>query len=513
MMATAIRDPRIRDVRSQYREQRRTVLAAYGGLLLAALFFAQIIRIYGPGLAMGFVALCVIGAIALVRPQVALGIAIVAAIIGDTRAMPWWPAVKNLSSVESLLYVNDRLTVNPFELMLVGIAAVWVASRLLTLTRPPLQLGELANPLALFAATVIFGLAWGLSRGGDTRVAIFEARPLLYIPLVYLLVTNLFTTPRSFHRLLWGIVAGLTFESVYGLVRMSEIRTRVPEDQSPVEHTAALHMNILLILLIATLFYGPRGVGRRLVLLAMAVPVFWLFLASERRAAVIGLIVGIAYISVVLAGRNRARFRRVVPVMALVGVAYVGAFWGVEEGIGFPAQAVKTVIAPSTASAADASSDLYRDIENFNLNYTIRASPLTGIGFGQQFYRPVPLPDISFFEFWAYIPHNSLMWMWTQVGIVGFSTFLYVFGKGAAFGVRAARMARDAVDATLISAFAAYIPMTLIVAFVDITFDVQTTVLLGTSLAVVGSAERIFPMRDLATDAQPASDHRAPVAR
>ena len=40
--------------------------------------------------------------------------------------------------------------------------------------------------------------------------------------------------------------------------------------------------------------------------------------------------------------------------------------------IGFPAQAVKTVVAPDSLGAADQSSDEYRTIENYNLHYTIR---------------------------------------------------------------------------------------------------------------------------------------------
>ena len=37
----------------------------------------------------------------------------------------------------------------------------------------------------------------------------------------------------------------------------------------------------------------------------------------------------------------------------------------------------------------------------------------------------------------------------------------------------------------------AFIPMTLVVAFVDITLDSQTMALLGVALALVGSAERL----------------------
>ena len=48
---------------------------------------------------------------------------------------------------------------------------------------------------------------------------------------------------------------------------------------------------------------------------------------------------------------------------------------------------------------------------------TIKAKPITGLGFGQRFYRPFPLPDISFFPFYEYMPHNSVLWIWIKTGV------------------------------------------------------------------------------------------------
>ena len=63
--------------------------------------------------------------------------------------------------------------------------------------------GALFWPVLVFTGFVVFGLVRGqVLGGGDTRIAIFEARPLLYLPLVYILVTNLLTTRRQYQRLL-----------------------------------------------------------------------------------------------------------------------------------------------------------------------------------------------------------------------------------------------------------------------------------------------------------------------
>ena len=134
---------------------------------------------------------------------------------------------------------------------------------------------------------------------------------------------------------------------------------------------------------------------------------------------------------------NRRALCRFGPIFLLLVVGYVGAFWHSQGTIGFPAQALKAVIAPGQVSQTDQSSDLYRVVENFDISSTIHAKPLTGIGFGQKFYRPAPLPDISFFPFYQYIPHNSILWIWMKMGIGGFVTMLFLFGSAIRQGTRA----------------------------------------------------------------------------
>ena len=89
--------------------------------------------------------------------------------------------------------------------------------------------------------------------------------------------------------------------------------------------------------------------------------------------------------------------------------------------LGLPGTAVKTVLFPDQLGEADRSSDLYRQIEAFDLWFTIRAE-----SDHRRRLRPAssssrsPLPDISFFEFWEYIPHNAVLWIWVKMGFFGF---------------------------------------------------------------------------------------------
>lgn len=475
----------------QARRQRRTSAFGYGCLLFLMVVVVQIAQWFGVYFAAAALLLLAVAVLALVRPAAALGLAILLGIVGDGVAMIWWPAVKNFSSFESVLYIADGLSVNPFELVLVVVVLVWLITRAMAAAPVPIRWGPFWVPLVIFTASLVFGFIWGITKGGDFRIAIFESRPLFYILVIYLAVLNLFTSLDHYRRLLWGICIVLTIEAVHGLANLSSIRSNIAEDASPVEHTAALHMNLVMLLLIATSWFGSRIIGKRPALFLMVIPIVILYLDAERRAAVVGLIVGGISLSITLFTRNRQKFRRIIPVMVVIGTVYCGAFWNADNQAGFPAQAVKIIVQPDSSSEKDASSDLYREIENFNLNATIRSAPITGIGFGRPFLQPIPLPDISFFEFAEYIPHNSILWVWTKVGLVGFVSFLYLFAYGVAVGVRASARIVDPDDAATVATLAAFIPMTMVVGFVDITFDAQTMILFSATLALVASAERL----------------------
>lgn len=512
---TTSRFPRRSPSARQRRFHRRSALAGYVATLLLAGFVLQVMRIYSPALGLSTLFLVLLVLVAFFRPATSLGVLIVLVLVGDARSMAWWPVVKNLSSGESIFYISNGAVVSPLEITLGAITAIVLAQHMVRRKQDAtVRLGALAIPMLLFFASVIFGLIWGLGRGGDLRVALFEARPLLYFPVVYALVMVLFTSVRHYRALAVGIVAALTVEAIHGLWSISEDFARESTDRSPVEHTAALHMNVALIMLIATFLFGTKRIGIRPALLLAGLPITVLYLVAERRAAVVGLVFGVLVLLVALSVRNRSRFMVIVPTGMLLLAAYTAVFWNATNSrFGFPAQAVKIIILPDSAGADDVSSDLYRDIENFAMITTVRSEPLTGIGFGNPFLRPIPLPDISFFEFYEYIPHNSIMWMWTKVGIVGFLAFLFLFASATGIGVRATSRLPDPLDAVIVGSFAAYIPMVFVVAFVDITFDAQTTTLLGAAMAAVASAERLAglpPPTRRANEAEPIDHEPTP---
>ena len=426
-----------------------------------------------------------------VNPIVGIHMTILFTLFGDSVTMAWFPFTKNLSSKESLLYVADQIVISPLELILLFGFACWLV-RHLARRDHRVVFGPLFRPLLVFTGFVMFGFMYGVARGGDMRVAVFESRALMYIPIVYFLVSNTCHTARQYRALLWTAMAGVLGQSIMSLIYLAQLSASARKDLEALgEHGAAVAMNAMIIFAIATWTFVGASKASRFVLLAMLPPIIYSYLVAQRRAAIIGLGLAIIALLIVLFWRQRRTFWRLAPVLSIAVVGYAGAFWNSTGTAGFPAQAIKTVIAPSSVSVSDQSSDIYRQIENADLSATIRDVPLAGLGFGQPFYQPYTLPDISFFEFYRYIPHNSMLWIWIQTGLFGFASLFFVVGRSLALGARKLRELTSASDCTVVVTGALFVMMYIVFAYVDIAWDARGTVFLAFAFAICAN----FPVQ------------------
>jgi O-antigen ligase len=420
------------------------------------------------------------------RPRVGVYVIVSLTLVGDIVTTAWWPFTKNLSSHESILYLTDSVSVNPLEIMLAATLVSWLLQRLVDPTWR-FRRGVLFTPVMIFGGFVLLGFFYGkFISHGDTRIALFEGRPLLYLPIIYILITNLLTTRRQYKLLLLLSFSAIAIQSIFALTyynSLSDEKREVLESLS--EHSATVHMNALFVFGLALVMLKCRKELRWFV--AVLIPtVLWAYLLSQRRAAMIALIVGIAVLAAVLFYRRRRMFWFFTPTAVLLGVGYLLATWNASGAMGLPATAVKTVLFPNELSASDRGSDQYRKIEAFDLWYTIQQRKIFGVGFGQKFQHPVALPDISFFEFWEYIPHNSVLWIWLKTGFLGFVAMLFLFGRAMQVGARSVLAVRSSEQAAIVITGLTYVVMFLVFAYVDIAWDVRSTVFLAVSFALCG---------------------------
>jgi hypothetical protein len=467
------------------RTERSQFAIAYVGLCLLGLATIGFSELFVPARSLVAVALLLLlSVVVFARPVVGVYVVVAFTLLGDINTTPWYPFAKNFSSRESILFVSDQVIVSPLEYFLVLTTASWLL-RAISEARWRFHAGVLLRPVVVFAGFVVLGLLYGLARGGTRNIALYEARPLLYVPLVYVLATNLLTTSRHYERLVWVAMFAITAQSVLAIHFYRGLPPGVRENlESLTEHSGAVHMNALIMFTLAAWLLTRCSARVRLGLLAMTVPVVWAYFVAQRRAAVVGLALGILLFAALLFRLRRRVFWWFLPTVAVLGVGYLAAFWNVQDGLGFPAQAIKTLIAPGQLSAQDQSSDLYRQVEAYDIWYTIRAQPLFGIGFGHPFYQPVPLPDISFFVYWQYLPHHSFLWVWLKLGFAGFVSMIYLVFRTIQHGVRTTLTSPPGTRRAIAATVTLYVVMYMVYSYVDIGWDIRSMVFLAVAMAI-----------------------------
>ncbi len=426
------------------------------------------------------------------QPRYGLYFMLFCSLVGDSVLLYSYPFTKNLSSVESLLYISDALIFSPLELYLLLTVVIWLGKATMQ-RRLKFQTGPLFWPTLAFMLLQVGGLVYGLGTGGSVNVALWESRAIFYLPILLVLVSNLITERAHVMALIWTIMIALLIEGIIGIIIfMTRHHGSLAGVESITEHSAAIHMNTLFVLLLASWLFGADAT-KRFGLLLMMPPVLVTYIITQRRAAFVGLGIVIFLLAVIFHRLQRRLFWIVMPILAVVGLLYLAAFWNSNSALGFMASAVKSIVAPD-AGSADESSNLYRVLENINIASTIHDAPVTGVGYGQKFHILVPMPDISFFVWWEYIVHNSIFWIWLKSGLLGFLAVLFLAGYSVMRGAATVWQMPDPDLQAVAFTIAAYLLMHFVYAYVDMSWDGQSMLYVGTALGLIGVLERLIKL-------------------
>jgi O-antigen ligase len=483
-------DPRTVTVRR--RRDRVTWWCAYAAVLFVSLCVALLAHATVPQpFSLAVVIFIVAAAVSVFRPTLGIYLVVLLVVIGDTSSAPWYPFAKNLSSSESILFVANQVVVSPLEVCLAGLVVGWILQMLST-RQWRLERGRFFRPLAVFTGFLVFAFVYGLARGGATNIALLELRPLLYLFIFYVVLTNVMTRPEQYERIYWCVMVGVLLNSLLSIQFLEGLSAAQRLDLESVgDHSASLEMNLMFVLFLSAWLFRKSSPFKRFLLPIMMVPVVFTYITAQRRAAVIGLIAAFALLVVVLFWRKRSAFWLVVPLAAILSIGYVGAFWNsAGTGVSFPALAVKSVIAPNQVDETDKNSTQYRQTETKDVQYTIRTSPLTGIGFGHKFLRPYPLPAITKFQLAEYVTHNSILWIWMNAGVGGFVAMLYLFATVLRVGARTVRLDPNPDSAAITLASVAFVVMFAIFTYVDISWESKGMIVLAVAMAQIDNAAR-----------------------
>ncbi len=445
----------------------------------------------GPNMSLVFWLLYLSGVVAIFyQPRYGVYLLVFLTLLGDGFLTPWYPFTKNFSSPESLLYLNDALIINPLESFIALTFVSWLGRGMMQ-RKIRIYVSEIMPPTFVFLAFILFGLVYGVGTGGNVNIALWESRPIFYLVAMIILTSNLIENRAQVSNIMWAAMLGIFVETLFGnYFFLVKLRASLGNFAAITDHAAAIHMNTLFVFALSAWLYKASP-AKRSILPAMIPFVLLTYLATQRRAAFLTLGIALALMAIMLYRENRRAFYLIVPPVAVIGLFYVLAFWNVSGPLGLPAQAVKSVIAQDQADAADLSSNLYREIENVNTHFTIHQRPFTGVGFGQKFFVIVSLPDISFFRWWQYLPHNSIIWIWLKSGVGGFIAMLFFVGTALMIGARALwRMPGGDMSAIAITAVL-YIVMHFIYAYADISWDIQSMVYIGMAVGLLSALEHI----------------------
>jgi hypothetical protein len=234
---------------------------------------------------------------------------------------------------------------------------------------------------------------------------------------------------------------------------------------------------------LALLIHRPRG--RRFGLAVGLLPLLLAgMVANGRRLAWVELALGVVAVVALTpwSPAKRALTRASIAASPLL-LAYTAAGWSSSSALFQPVHTLRSVI----DSKADPST-LWRDLENYDLFYTLRHHPLLGTGYGHGYAEIVWLPDVSSaYALYRFLPHNSILGLWAFGGFVGFTALWTVLVVGVFLAARAYRHAVTIDDRTTALTAVSVLVVYLVYCYGDLGLGTWTSVFLVAPALAIAS--------------------------
>lgn len=273
-------------------------------------------------------------------------------------------------------------------------------------------------------AAVALGFAYGLYHGGASNLAYNEARGIVAGIAIFILTSRVL--PNDVRKSLKLTLSAMVILAGITIVRYLTM-ARTGNFDVPAEflfsHEGSVILGIGLMVGVLAIASIDTDSMTKLSLVAYCLLISVAMVATGRRAATLVLLIGGLSIATLLFSVRPKTVLVSGLIIGVLGTGYMTTYWNKEYGAAAqPARAVRSQISPSQR---DQSSDIYRTIEKYNVVETIRLNPTFGVGFGRPFYQFQPLTDMT--AWWPlqyYTPHQSVLWLWLKMGLIGISIFL-----------------------------------------------------------------------------------------
>lgn len=303
-------------------------------------------------------------------------------------------------------------------------------------------------------ATIVFSFLWGKFRGGQTGFAVWQIDRVMYLPAVFLLCQAAFRGPKDYLAVGKVMLAAAVLRASQAMY----VRAVVPATDDPITGESSLpytttHNDSMLFamgatILVALVLQRCGKKAMRLTILLLPVLIGGM-IANDRRIVWVELILvfGALYLMTDMNPLKR-KLNKLAIAMIPVVAAYVAVGWNQKGGPFKPVQLIRSAV----DSSADTST-AWRDLENFNLVFTLRNFPLFGIGYGNPFWEMWPMPPVDY-SLEKYVPHNSLLGILCYGGFVGWAGITMMWVGGIFFGIRAYHFCKEPLEkAAALAAF------------------------------------------------------------
>lgn len=331
---------------------------------------------------------------------------------------------KNLKEI-SYIPSFSAAVLNPLEVQLLLLLLAWFIAVSVN-KKTKVQHVTIWGLAIIFLLTLVASLIHGLKTGGVFLPALWELRAFFYFSFLYFFVPQIIQSKEQIKTLMWVFIAGVSFKAFQGIERFVKLGLSFRGMETLTNHEDPVFITLLVLFLLALILFDAKE-KHRTALIWLLFPLLMGFFTGQRRAAYGGLIVSFAGLIILLSSRQRAIFFKVLTPFLIVGAIYSAVFWNSESKLASPVSLLKSSFFTDKSDAGERYlSNLYRKFERYDLAYTVKSSPVTGLGFGKKYEMPIPLAQIPF-PLRDFIPHNEVLWLLVKMGGVGFFVFWFFF--------------------------------------------------------------------------------------
>jgi hypothetical protein len=296
--------------------------------------------------------------------------------------------------------------------------------------RPMIRLAHLTY------ATIAFTFVIGKLRGGEMQWAVWQMDRVMYLPTVFLLCQAAFSGPKDYLAVgkvaLWASLVRAT-QAIW--VRATVVTPPGVEAADALPYATTHNDSMLFavgsVILVSLLLERAGKKNTRVVYWALPLLIGGM-IANNRRMVWVEII--LVFFTLYMINELNA-FKRKLNKVLLASlpllIGYIAAGWGSGSGIFKPVKVIRSAI----DSSADAST-AWRDLENFNLAFTLKNYPLTGVGYGNGFWEMWAMPAVDY-SLERYVPHDSILGLYCYGGFIGFAGITALWVGGIFFAIRA----------------------------------------------------------------------------